>query len=294
VTRRYSFGTIIVGTSSLLTEGLAQILRSAHFRVLASVQCAGDLPTDKIHPNQILFLVVNTGDDFCATVEQVGIIRRRHPDGRLAVVADHYRPIELISAFRAGATGCFVASMSSDAFVKAIELVMIGETVFPPELLSFALEPEANHLEETDLRDENPAPFVAPDDGIAPQLSEREQSILHYLIKGDSNKSIARKIDIAEATVKVHVKAILRKIRVHNRTQAAIWGMNNGSLPRPKNTPLLVPSQSKRVPTPMETLSEIKQTYELIQPTATEREANHAGVPQFDRLIGKGAARLHE
>jgi two-component system nitrate/nitrite response regulator NarL len=39
---------------------------------------------------------------------------------------------------------------------------------------------------------------------------------------------IARKIDITEATVKVHVKAILRKIRVHNRTQAAIWAMNNG------------------------------------------------------------------
>ena len=60
----------------------------------------------------------------------------------------------------------------------------------------------------------------------------REKSILRYLIEGDSNKSIARKIDITEATVKVHVKAILRKIRVHNRTQAAIWGMNNGWLAR--------------------------------------------------------------
>ena len=41
---------------------------------------------------------------------------------------------------------------------------------------------------------------------------------------------IARKIDIAEATVKVHIKAILRKIRVQNRTQAAVWAMNNGPL----------------------------------------------------------------
>ena len=56
---------------------------------------------------------------------------------------------------------------------------------------------------------------------------------MHCLIEGDSNKSIARKIDIAEATVKVHVKAILRKIRVQNRTQAAIWAMNNGSPSRP-------------------------------------------------------------
>jgi hypothetical protein len=51
---------------------------------------------------------------------------------------------------------------------------------------------------------------------------------LQRLIEGDSNKCILRKIDIAEATVKVHVKAILRKIRVQNRAQAAIWGMNHG------------------------------------------------------------------
>jgi two-component system nitrate/nitrite response regulator NarL len=51
---------------------------------------------------------------------------------------------------------------------------------------------------------------------------------LNRLIEGDSNKVIARKIDIAEATVKVHIKAILRKIHVQNRTQAAIWAMSNG------------------------------------------------------------------
>ncbi|XSC41943.1 response regulator transcription factor [Bradyrhizobium sp. RDT10] len=59
---------------------------------------------------------------------------------------------------------------------------------------------------------------------IDPRLSPRERSIMRCLIEGDSNKCIARKIEIAEATVKVHIKAILRKIHVQNRTQAAIWG----------------------------------------------------------------------
>jgi two-component system, NarL family, nitrate/nitrite response regulator NarL len=62
-----------------------------------------------------------------------------------------------------------------------------------------------------------------------PRLSSRQKLILHCLIEGDSNKTIARKIHIAEATVKVHLKTILRKIHVHNRTQAAIWAINNGS-----------------------------------------------------------------
>jgi DNA-binding NarL/FixJ family response regulator len=60
------------------------------------------------------------------------------------------------------------------------------------------------------------------------QLSEREIQILKDLVKGHANKVIARTYDITEATVKVHVRTILRKIRVGNRTQAAIWARENG------------------------------------------------------------------
>ena len=56
-----------------------------------------------------------------------------------------------------------------------------------------------------------------------PQLSQREREILLRLAEGESNKQIARLCNITESTVKVHLKAILRKITVHNRTQAAIW-----------------------------------------------------------------------
>jgi two-component system nitrate/nitrite response regulator NarL len=63
--------------------------------------------------------------------------------------------------------------------------------------------------------------------GRAPGLSGREEQILKALAQGQSNKVIARACTITEATVKVHVKAILRKIRVANRTQAAIWAVQN-------------------------------------------------------------------
>ena len=61
--------------------------------------------------------------------------------------------------------------------------------------------------------------------GHARSLSSKEESILNWLTRGASNKMIARELDIAEATVKVHVKAILRKTRVQNRTQAAMWAV---------------------------------------------------------------------
>ena len=221
--KQQSFATILIGRGVLIREGIARILRAANFRTFASVSCADDLPSGVLQPHQLLFLIVHTGDDFDVVLEQIEFLRDKHPRGRIAIVADHYRLDELASAFRAGANGYFVDVMTCDVFVKSVELVVMGETIFPPAFLSFAFDPENDHVGKAVLRDETAqAMHFGTKDTIAPQLSPREKSILQCLIEGDSNKCIARKIDIAEATVKVHVKAILRKIRVQNRTRAAI------------------------------------------------------------------------
>src|ERR1700731_1137241 len=153
--RRHSFAIIGVGKSILLREGLAKILRSANFRILASVSCADDLLPSKLQSHQPLFLVVHTGDDFEAAVEQIELLRDQHPGGRIAIVADHYRLGDLVSAFRAGADGYFVDIMTCDVFIKSVELVVMGETIFPPAFLSFVLDPEGTLLAETAPRDEN-------------------------------------------------------------------------------------------------------------------------------------------
>jgi two-component system nitrate/nitrite response regulator NarL len=246
----------------------------------------------KLQLPQPLFLVVHTGvhtgDDFDAAVEQIELLRDQYPGGRIAIVADHYRLGELVSAFRAGANGYFVDVMTCDVFIKSMELVMMGEIIFPPAFLSFVLDPEGDHLGEAVPRDEkSQAILVTAEDTLAPQLSTREKSILRCLIEGDSNKCIARKIDIAEATVKVHVKAILRKIRVQNRTQAAIWGMNNGSLTRPAIVRSPPSTASKRPPIPLEVFSENKQIGASVPGSANGHDSNHVDVPRIDRLNRK-------
>jgi two-component system nitrate/nitrite response regulator NarL len=299
--RQQSFATVLIGRSVLIREGIARILRAANCRTYASVSCADDLPPGKLQPHQLLFLIVHTGDDFEVTLEQIELLRDRHPGGRFAIVADHYRLADLASAFRAGANGYFVNAMTCDLFIKSIELVAMGETIFPPAFLSFALDPESNHVDKAKLRVENAqAILFTTKDTIAPHLSPREQSILQCLIKGYSNKCIARKIDIAEATVKVHVKAILRKIRVQNRTQAAIWGVNHGSLASPGDGCAL-PSTvdtSARLAKSFEVISEIKQMEASDPLRMITPPANH-GVPRIDSLIRKsisqrtnGTARL--
>jgi DNA-binding NarL/FixJ family response regulator len=292
--RQPSFATALIGRNVLTREGIARILRAANFRTLASATSVDDLPPGKLQQHQLLFLIVHNGDDFDVILEQIELLRDKHPRGRIAIVADHYRLDELVAAFRAGAKGYFVDVLTCDVFIKSIELVMMGETIFPPAFLSFALDPEIDHVSKPSLRDENEqAILIRPENTSAPQLSPREGSILHYLIEGYSNKCIARKIDIAEATVKVHVKAILRKIRVQNRTQAAIWGMNNGSLARPANS-CAVPSTvatSRRFARPLEVISERKQIGASDPLEVISSQPNHVEVPRIERLIGKSLSR---
>jgi DNA-binding NarL/FixJ family response regulator len=277
--QRQPSAIILVGKSILFREGLARILRSAHFRILASVSCIDDLLPSKLQLHQPLFLVVHTGDDFGAAVEQIKLFRGQHPGGRTAIVADHYRPSDLVSAFRAGSNGYFVDVMTCDVFIKSIELVIRGETIFPPAFLSFVLDPEGALLGEAAPRDENnQAMLTRTKNTFAPQLSTREKLILRYLIEGDSNKCIARKIHIAEATVKVHVKAILRKIRVQNRTQAAVWGMNNGSLKRPADDSSPPSTVSRLPPIPLEVISEIKKIGASLPGSVNGHDADHVDV----------------
>jgi len=293
---RQSFATILVGKSIFLREGLARILHSANFRILASVSSIDDLLPHKIQKNRPLFLVVHAGDDFDAAVEQIEQFREQHPGGRIAIVADHYRLVEMVSAFRAGVNGYFADVMTCDVFIKSIELMMMGETIFPPAFLSSVLVAESSHLIETVPPDEDKPtiPILTTTEySILPRLSPREQTILQCLIEGDSNKCIARRIEIAEATVKVHVKAILRKIRVQNRTQAAIWGMNNGVLKQPANDSSLpsLADVSKQLPKPVEVLSESRKIDVPVRLGAIEHHANNVGVPRIERLIRKGIHR---
>jgi DNA-binding NarL/FixJ family response regulator len=217
--------TAIVGPSALLREGLARILGTTNFRIIASGCQVQDVVSTSHH--QPILLLIDAGDDPEAAVAQIVLFKEQQPSGRVAVLTDHYRLDDMVSAFRAGANLYFAKHVKCDALIKALELILLGETILPPELLALIGDRESKKnaltFDRRNCRD--PSPMEGVED--VARLSVREKCILRCIVEGDSNKIIARKIEIAEATVKVHVKAILRKIRVHNRTQAAIWAMNN-------------------------------------------------------------------
>jgi two-component system nitrate/nitrite response regulator NarL len=125
---------------------------------------------------------------------------------------------EMCACFAAGASGYILESISRDALRESLLLVEAGEKVFPSEL--------AHHfpvLAGAPEFAERPAPLRSE-----AHLSSREFEILQCLANGQSNKLIAKNLGIAEATVKVHLKRILRKAHASNRTQAALWAIATG------------------------------------------------------------------
>jgi two-component system, NarL family, nitrate/nitrite response regulator NarL len=108
-------------------------------------------------------------------------------------------------------SGILTYDLSADTFVRSLLLISSGERVFPNNL-ALGRKSAAAAFD----RQSNDA-----------HLSPREKGILSLLVAGHPNKLIARHLGIAEATVKVHLKSVQRKIRVENRTQAAIWALAN-------------------------------------------------------------------
>jgi two-component system nitrate/nitrite response regulator NarL len=238
-------GTVLIGPNALLRDGVAHILTGADFRILASAAYIDDSIATLLVPLQAILLIIEASD-FDATLGQIETFKEQCPAGRVVVLAHQLHLPEMVLAFSAGADAYLVNVARTDTFIKFLELVMLGERILPPSLLNLFYANESSSdsgnvkldHQDSDKPDDprtngNNDPSDDNDsdgeDTGKLRLSPRQRLILRYLIEGDPNKIIARKVHITEGTVKTHVKTILRKIRVHNRTQAAFWAVNNGS-----------------------------------------------------------------
>jgi len=144
-------------------------------------------------------------------------IKRRFTDAQVIVFAENAEISSLSAAFEAGADGYILKSISAPALLDSLRLVLHGEKVFPSTLTCFlsAYRQQPPELPGGDCRVGNVL------------LSDREMGILRGLAQGHTNKRIANTLNITEATVKVNLKSVLRKLGMTNRTQVAIWAVQN-------------------------------------------------------------------
>jgi two-component system nitrate/nitrite response regulator NarL len=123
---------------------------------------------------------------------------------------------DLMTALRAGAQGYLLKNIDSDFLVASIRRAAAGESVLSPEMSTRLMREIRSGGATT----------------AAPALSPREREILAFLARGASNKEIARTLEVAESTVKIHVQHILRKLLLSSRVQAAVWAIEHGIAPR--------------------------------------------------------------
>ncbi|CAK0759393.1 DNA-binding transcriptional dual regulator NarL [Gammaproteobacteria bacterium] len=127
---------------------------------------------------------------------------------------------DLINALQAGAQGYLLKDMEPDELIAALRQATQGTTVVAKELTSALARAVTGSGE---------LPRVV---NILSELTPREREILCHLAEGQSNKVIARNLGISDGTVKLHVKAILRKLGVHSRVEAAVIAVEQSLCPR--------------------------------------------------------------
>lgn len=212
----------LVVSNSLLREGLARLLEQSHFDVAAAGDSVDALaPAEGRTPQLIL---IGAAADPDHALRDLEACRTRYRDARTVVFEEHCDGNRSVMMIAAGVDGYFGKAVTIESLLLSLDLVMRGVTV--------CSSPMQTLVTASARMSGRPAVSVGVQPARAPahRLSNREIAILRCLVHGASNKIIARRFQIAEGTVKVHVKAILRKIRVANRTQAAIWAMEH--LPR--------------------------------------------------------------
>lgn len=213
------WSVLLVDADRLFCAALGALLDGTEFHIIreeASLASALAVVSNGLRPDLILVDVHPKGPETLLQLRQL----RSATDARLVILASDMSPASVSMALQVGLDGHLNKSMSSEALRRSLHLVMLGEAVFPAHIATL-LSGGSGEM-----------PTPAPSGALASDLSKREIEILRCLLAGQSNKTIARNLCITESTVKMHFKNVMRKIRAQNRTQAAVWAIQNGLSPR--------------------------------------------------------------
>jgi two-component system nitrate/nitrite response regulator NarL len=187
----------VIGATTSLEEALADIIGGAR-------------------PDLLVAALRDSEETFeSATLQR---IRTIVPDCKLVLIASTIAASLPARAGDWGVNALLRSDMAEEVLTHALRLVMQGQAIFSA----------ASPVQPSDS-DESVGDAGETAESRSPgRLSVLEARILRHVMSGHSNKTIARELAVREAAVKIHMKALLRKLNVHSRTQAAIWGLANG------------------------------------------------------------------
>lgn len=213
---------LVVDDHTLFRRGLIALLAGdARFEIVAE---AGDVNeahqrAAAMQPDVILLDNHMPG---VSGVDALAGFKAVSPQSRVLILTVSEDERDLSAALRGGARGYLLKTMDSEMLTSAIQRTMAGESVVSPEMTSKLVSAfQAGSGASRRPPEGDPDPLHS--------LSPRELEILSLITKGASNKEVARDLGIAEATVKIHVQHILRKLNLSSRVQAAVYLAGRGT-----------------------------------------------------------------
>ncbi|OFZ71438.1 MAG: two-component system response regulator NarL [Betaproteobacteria bacterium RBG_16_64_9] len=202
---------LVIDDHPLFRKGVTQLIAMApHLELVgeASNGEQGVAMAKRLDPDLILLDLHMAG---MGGIDTLKAIRDAGLDCRVVILTVSDNADDLVAAIRTGADGYLIKDMEPEDLLSAIDQALSGRTVIGERLngmLARAIREEATAKQRDSAT-----------------LTEREQEILQGLAHGLSNKLIARDLSIAEATVKVHVKNLLKKLGFRSRLEAAVWAV---------------------------------------------------------------------
>jgi two-component system nitrate/nitrite response regulator NarL len=232
--------TIVIEPRLLVREALVSLMASHSYPVVGGVASTADID-NSLFATDAPGLVILGPLPADEAASAAGSIRKLWPESKIILLFDRASSVDFQTLLASEIDGCIPLFASPDTLVGTLQqiiaadlriLVLKTETCSMPCPLGGQedgdeLDLTLNNLARSDDA-ENGAIDRTTSRRIPHGLSEREEEILKGVVRGHSNKMIARTCGVTDATIKVHMKSILRKIRVANRTQAAIWALEQG------------------------------------------------------------------
>jgi len=151
-------------------------------------------------------------------IETLQLMLQDRPGAAVLMLTVSEEADDLAAALQAGARGYLLKNIDADYLTRAVERAAAGESVLAESLAGKLFA----HVQRAS------APKAPPPVSELDKLTPREREILACLARGESNKVIARALDLAESTVKIHVQNILKKLGLSSRVQAAVFAVEHG------------------------------------------------------------------
>lgn len=208
---------LLVDDHTLVRKGIASLLAARNIEVVGEA-ANGAEAVEKARALKPTVILMDVQMPVCNGLQATRLIKSEMPDIKIVMLTVSDEDEDLFEAIRSGADGYILKNLKAEEFFHLLSTLDRGETAITPALANRVITEFARRSSAATDRNEEP-------------LTARELEVLHLVAAGSPNKEIASRLMVSENTVKFHLRNVMEKLQLRNRTQLAAYAINKGIVP---------------------------------------------------------------